>query len=191
MTKENRANLIFACLFIAVIIPGAVMLVKKQMKPGSTPVGGRDVVHRQTAYMDPLPLPGFERQVPPGVRKWVGAIASTQPTTQPVISHSRTFEVTSLEKTATGWDAMIVIWNTRVALPNALTSTIRVDDKDLPGELTDSRRVDLPREVDQELRDVGFVNPPDHVLVARFHYPGATARPSSITLLGEPAELRE
>jgi hypothetical protein len=190
MKRETRANLIFIVLLVAATVPGGIMLVKKKLKAGANSGGMMmsDAVRRETAYMDPLPLPGFIRHVPPKTIAWVGQLADVAPHQEPILSERRTFEVAKIVQASQGWDATVLIWNTRPLDNQEPNSVLIVNGQDVAGELLESKQLSLPREIDNELRDMGFINPPKQIVLAKFHYPTGET-PSALSLLGESARI--
>ena len=77
MTRETRANLVFLALFLAVCLPGAVILFKKKMQPGAVPLGMPDFVRRRLPYLVPLPTPDDQviRVIPPQTGAWVSELS--------------------------------------------------------------------------------------------------------------------
>src|SRR5688572_33317835 len=74
MTRETRSNLIFLGIFLAISLPGAVILVKKKMRPGAAPapLSRPDPVRRQLPYMAPqVTSDKVVRYVPPMTRQWL------------------------------------------------------------------------------------------------------------------------
>jgi hypothetical protein len=83
MKKETRNNLIFITILLALILPGAVILVKKKMQPGERPIGAPDPVRKTTGYMDPYPAETVPRLAPPLTLQWVAGLAVEPPSTPP------------------------------------------------------------------------------------------------------------
>src|SRR4051794_33309752 len=108
MKRETRANVIFLSLFLAVSLPGAVILFKKKMQPGAVPLGMPDFVRRRLPYMAPQVTPDDQviRVIPPLTGTWVAdlcrerAAGAVQPRNGPlpVTSSDRVVQVTGLKE---------------------------------------------------------------------------------------------
>ncbi len=76
MKPETRANLLFLILFLAISVPGAVILVKKKMQAGAAPMSMPDAVLRRLPYMSPLQTPAeVKRFVPARTGEWIATLA--------------------------------------------------------------------------------------------------------------------
>ena len=106
MKRETRANLLFLALFLAVSLPGAVILFKKKLDPNASRMGMPEFVRRRLPYMAPLATPDSEvmRVIPPLTGAWVeelnreqgGGAAVFMNGRSPVTSDDRILQVTGI-----------------------------------------------------------------------------------------------
>src|SRR6059058_3584016 len=72
MSRETRANLIFLVVFLAISLPGAVLLVKKKAEPGAPAMSMPDYVRQRLPYMAPQrTADSVIRVVPELTGEWV------------------------------------------------------------------------------------------------------------------------
>src|SRR5258705_13319164 len=72
MKRETRANLIFLTAFLALTLPGAVILFKKKLDPRAPAMIMPDYVRRRLPYMAPQLIPEqVVRFVPDLTGQWV------------------------------------------------------------------------------------------------------------------------
>src|SRR6184192_356162 len=79
MKRETRANLIFLSVFLAISLPGAVILFKKKLDPRAPPMFMPDYVKRRLPYMAPQRTPADQvvRFVPDLTGQWVDQLNQT------------------------------------------------------------------------------------------------------------------
>lgn len=76
MNRETRANLILIVVVLAVLIPGAVIVVRKKYDPAIKPMGRPDGVRRHMVFIDPTPAPpGMRRMMPAVTAAWVNDLS--------------------------------------------------------------------------------------------------------------------
>src|ERR1043165_6278319 len=73
MKRETRANLLFLCIFLAISLPGAVILFKKKMDSSAPPMWMAEGIRPRLPYMAPEVTPGVEvtRVIPDKTWRWV------------------------------------------------------------------------------------------------------------------------
>src|SRR5689334_12049865 len=75
--RELRANLLFLFGFLALSLPGMILLAKKKMDPAAPPMYFPDPVKRRLPYITPLSVPDeVKRYVPERTGQWVAQITS-------------------------------------------------------------------------------------------------------------------
>ncbi|MEL7239601.1 MAG: hypothetical protein AAGK78_12140, partial [Planctomycetota bacterium] len=114
MTKEVRNNVIFFALFMAISLPGAVMLFKKKLDPEAAPMYLPKPTPNEAAYMHPIEVPTrVARVMPAGVEAWTDGLTATyfaqlQPNLDalPPMSERRVVEVLAASENEVG----LLIW---------------------------------------------------------------------------------
>jgi hypothetical protein len=196
MTRETRANLIFLAIFLAVSIPGAVILVKKKMQPGSAPMGMPDFVRRRLPYMVPLATPDDQviRVIPPQTGAWVGdlirrrAAGAAEPRQGrlPVTSADRRVQVTGLKEEGGRTLLYLLAWEGGYGVDVAkyrVAATAGAGER-FDGRVIKAESIAVPEAVKQELMSGGYVKPPANVtwIEVAFDVPIAGKRPLSVRL---------
>jgi hypothetical protein len=196
MTRETRANLIFLGIFLAVSIPGAVILVKKKMQPGSAPMGMPDFVRRRLPYMVPLATPDDRvvRVIPPRTGAWVGdlirerAAGAAEPRQGrlPVTSTDRVVQGTGLKEAGGRKLLYLLAWEGGYGVDLAkyhIVATAGAGER-FDGRVVKAESIAVPEAVKQELMSGGYVKPPANVtwVEVAFDAPIAGKRPLSVRL---------
>lgn len=181
MARETRINLIFLAVLLALLAPGALILVRKKMQPGAKPILGEPDVRRESVpYMLTWPQPpGMKRSVPPRTAAWVRETArslgvpSAGPATRPagdgqaevVVSRQRWFELLGAAPSGDGtMRAWLLAWEPP---PGVVGPTMAVAAESggqrRDGRVVSSQAVPLPPEVRKELQEAGYIRPPPAV----------------------------
>jgi hypothetical protein len=180
MTRETRFNLIFLAIFLAVSLPGAVILVKKKMRPGATPapLSRPDPVRRELPYMAPqVTSDRVTRYVPPVARQWLSEIDRSRGGSgefllrdrQPVMSDDRSLQVLN----ATDSTVTLILWE------SIKEPIVKVDSQIVERE---THRAEIPPAVRSELQDGGFVDPPNSIVWLRAPLPASVTRSKAIQI---------
>src|SRR5438067_8975063 len=152
MTRETRANLIFLAIFLAISLPGAVMLVKKKTEPGAPPMAMPDYVRQRLPYMAPQRTgDSVIRVVPELTGQWVEATNREQgggPAVLmnghvPLISDDRAVQVVSLSKA----HVFLLIWDENSAVQNVWA---QANSKRTDGQVQASHILLVPEAVRKE-----------------------------------------
>lgn len=159
MTSETRVNLIALAVIVAVMMPGAVILFQKKMRPGARAILGQpDPVRRVVPYMEPLETPVHERVVPPATWAWVEGLARQfgveRPLvegTRPVMSERRLVQVLDANPTR----AVLLVWK------GVNAASLRAE----PGKIQGVAEQVVPAEVRKELQEAGYIDPAKKVAV--------------------------
>jgi hypothetical protein len=193
MKRETRANLIFLGLFLAVSLPGAVILFKKKMQPGAVPLGMPDFVRRRLPYMAPMMTPDDQviRVVPTLTGAWVDglcrgrAAGAMRPRNGalPVTSSDRVVEVTGLKEQGGRTTLFLLAWEGGYGVEAAryrLVATAGGERVD--GRVVRAESIPLPEAVKKELMEAGYVKPPARVtwVEGTFDAPLSGERPLSV-----------
>lgn len=185
MTRETRMNLWFLVVFLAIAMPGAVMLFKKKLDPEARPMFMPDAVRRELVYMDPMPAPAsVKRVVPEKTRRWVEDLARERGVAQvlmregvPVMSEGRLFQVISLDQ-ANGRVSLLV-WN-----------GAGEGDFELRGGVVERvERIATPEPIMREIQVKGYPKPPSNVVWIDAKHPLNTPQ-TPLVLSGRGAGAR-
>jgi hypothetical protein len=177
-------------ILIALIAPGAYILLSKKLRGTSEPNYMPDPRHTTAAFNQPLPVPpGLPRVEPPEVRLWVSNLLQDRIHPKAAIPRdaerspimSDTFRtqflqwVPATEKSATVW---LMVWDDRASI-TASQPTIQIYQ---PAAATASSRnvsqIDVTQTVRDALQRVGYVNPPTRVWLIEANYESTPTAPS-------------
>jgi hypothetical protein len=187
MTRETKSNLIFLVIFLALSLPGAVILVKKKMLPGASPapLSRPDPVRRQLPYMAPqVTSDKVVRYVPPMTRQWLIEVDRSRGGTgeflvrerQPPLSVDRTVQV--LNVNVTDSSVSLIIWNDVRDVRDVIDVNVEIDSR--RAKHIDFHAIDVPPEIRRELQDGGFVTPPRRIVWGRATASGPFTKGKSI-----------
>lgn len=173
MNRESRANLIFLALFLAISIPGLILLVRKKMDPLARPMWIPDGRRNSVVYIDPIDAPPTMRRIAPAITSmWLSdearerfgfaGIATTVDdagVTMPVVSSNRYFQLLGVKPQADRTEVVLAFWN----LPRGdgpISLRISTGATALPVKLTESP---VPAAVKRDLQDSGMPRPPQRL----------------------------
>ena len=165
MTRETRANLIFLAIFLAISLPGAVLLVKKRSEPGAPAMSMPDYVRQRLPYMaSQRTSDTVIRVVPELTGRWVetinrelgGGPAVLMNGHVPLISDDRAVQVVSISKDA----VFLFVWDEDATVGKvwAESSGTRID-----GPVALTQKLSVPEPVRKELMYAGVIKPPSQV----------------------------
>ena len=161
MTRETRFNLIFIAVLLAVSLPGAVILARKKMEPGARQMGEPDPVRRSIPYMDPAPVPSIMARIsPPKTAQWVKQIGRTIGG-EPQPSQARQYEVLEITQDGGVLGAVLLSWQHETGATYQAAVGGRMTRVEI------MREVQVPAEIQEELRRAGYIRPPAEVAVLR------------------------
>jgi hypothetical protein len=187
MTRETRSNLVFLAIFLAISLPGAVILVKKKMQPGAAPaaLSRPDPVRRQLPYMAPqVTSDKVVRYVPPTTRQWLIEVDRSRGGTGeflvrdrlPPLSVDRTVQVLNVNLTDSSMS--LILWEDVRDVRDVLDVNVEIDSR--RAKHIDIHAIDVPPEIRSELQDGGFVTPPKRLVWLRATASGPLAKGKSI-----------
>lgn len=165
MTKELRNNLLFLGLFLAISVPGAVMLFIKKLDPEAKPMYLPAVAPHQAAYMHPISVAQrIDRIVPAGIAGWTDGLRQSYfPGAErlhrngpPIMSEGHYLELLAVTEDHIGF----VLWADTVA-PAGQDVTL-LGKEQVPAELVES------------MKDAGYPVPPVAVSVLSVPRDGRT-----------------
>ena len=206
MRRETRINFWFLVVFVAVSLPGAVILFRKKLDPTAHRLDQPDPVLNRLPYMVPPPAPpGVRWVVPDLTQRWVAELAGPGgplsaappgPQWEPVISGDHLLQVLRADREADSMRLSLLVWDGGIE-PRAAAFTVTVDGGgggggDAGAKVQSAERVALPHDVRRELVVMGFVRPPEQVvrvdMTCGTLAPGAAHR-VELSYHGPPAPL--
>jgi hypothetical protein len=176
--RETRINLLFLALFLAISLPGAVILFKKKLDPGAARMDQPDAIVGQLPYMAPVPAPpGIKWIVPPRTRLWLAGLnrgfghgdnllsATDDPQRwQPVISGDHLIQVVSVSHSGAGVRPSVLVWDPSLESEAPDYSfTANVDGQSVPARIQSCQPVTVPDEIKRELMSLNLIRPPAKV----------------------------
>jgi hypothetical protein len=175
MRRETRVNLIFLAVFLAISLPGAVILVRKKLQPGAPRMDQPDVIVTRLPYMTPLPQPpGVKWIVPDQTRAWLeqvtkdrtgkaGVLSAAPPGPQwePVISQDHLIQVMAVWPEGSSTRLSLLVWNGQI---EALIPRFMVTIDGASARVVGVHEIPLPENVRRELVKLDYVRPPARVI---------------------------
>lgn len=183
MSRESRANLIFLAIFLAIALPGAIVLVRKKLDPAAAPMGGPPTVKDRLVYFDPLESPpGFKRLVPTITANWVGDLARDRFGTtavprrvdadgqsSPILSENRLVQLVGVQSSSSTQRIALLVWNVpREGGDVTIAIDAATGEKTVPVGAIATESIPLPPQIIKDLHGSGLATPPQRVLLAEF-----------------------
>jgi hypothetical protein len=182
MTRETRLNLIFLAVILAILTPGAVMLFRKKLQPTLKPMAMPEAVQREVAYMSPLKTPpGKTRVEPPQTARWMEGIVRerigdvremasagrqilrpTDPDGLPLMSDRKSFQLVAAESLESEVRLWLLLWDYDPAREE--TWSVKLADTEQKFRIIDTRPIEVPAIVREELGENGITRPPHEVV---------------------------
>lgn len=192
MKTETRANLIFIIIFLAVALPGAVILFIKKLDPAAAPMYLPDPIHQRLPYMAPQWTPDeVVRVIPPVTGTWVEQLTGEQGAGSgvmlherlPLISEDRMVQVTAIKYTPARLTVYAILWDGEDGLDAAGYQTaISSAGTAIPGHVVAVRKISMPDGVRKELMNGGYVAPRQWVAWLELQFDQPMPEPSSFAL---------
>lgn len=125
MKRDTRINIWFLAIFLAICLPGAVILFRKKLNPNARPIFMSDEMEHRLPYMAPGPTPpGRVRVVPPGAwaflqklvsqktgEKQVASESAANGEPTPILSQDRQLQVVAVRKNGEKTIVDLVSWD--------------------------------------------------------------------------------
>ena len=182
MTRETRLNLIFLAVILAILTPGAVILFRKKLEPTLKPMAMPHAVQREQAYVSPLATPpGMKRVEPPQTARWVEGVVRERIGEQraleesgrkilrpvdadglPLMSDKKTFQLVAAEPLESEVRLWLLLWDHDPAREE--TWSVKLAESEEKFRIIDTRPIEVPDIVRQELGETGVTRPPHEVV---------------------------
>ena len=205
MRRETRVNLIFLAVFLAISLPGAVILVRKKLQPGAPRMDQPDVIVTRLPYMTPLPQPpGVKWIVPDQMRAWLeevirertgkaGMLSAAPPGAAVGAGHfarpSHTGD-TAASKESASTRLSLLIWTGQI---DASIARYAVTIDGAPARVIGVHEIPVPENVRRELVRLDYVRPPTRVIWLDAESAQSSNDPTSanvtLSYTGPPAPL--
>lgn len=159
----------FLAVFLAISLPGGVILFKKKLDPAVPPMYLPEATRKSLPYMAPADAPDLKRYVPDELGGWVRGLAKEHGYESvlsregmPVISQQRRWQVIGMKPTDQGTRVDLLLWD---ALPAEGELSVRgvQGKKSFSGQIDGRDRVSIPEAVRKELIYGGYPKPPKEV----------------------------
>jgi len=168
MERETRLNLIFLAVFLAISLPGAVILFKKKLDPNAAPMYLPDPVRQRLPYMAPQWTPDeVVRVIPQQTGQWVEQITREQGGGNeillrerlPILSADRLIQVAAIKSTPTTQTFYLIAWDNFGTDARHYDASLIVAGQKHTGKIRAIRNIPMPQPVHQELLTAGYVKP--------------------------------
>ncbi len=177
MTREARANLIFAIILVALITPGFIILMRKKLSGPSDPNYLPTALPHAAAYMQPPPVPPSVPRVEPAeVRQWLTTllhdrVSPTASVTRgrdgsgPAISdHFRTQLILNESNTAAEpLKLHLIVWDKNFTADGLKIIVSDGKRQLLLGLDAPPDWIDVPKDIRHVLQRVGYIDPPTRI----------------------------
>lgn len=186
MSKETRLNLIFLTLFLALTLPGAVILFKKKLDPSAPKMFEPDAVATRVPYMATQGVPpGTKYVVPPVTEAWVQGLvhdraAGADPlsTGTPILTDDRRYQAVATSRGPTEQTLYLIAWDADAV--GGLTATTLSPN----GVIASATEIPVPGPIRQELKNYGLNHGSPRIgwIVARLTPPATQPASTTLTL---------
>jgi hypothetical protein len=192
VTKETRVNLWFLAIFLAITLPGGVILFKKKLDPASPLMYMPDRPRQRVPYNSPEEAGDLKRYVPEKTGKWVTDLAKGHGYASvlsrdglPVMLGGRRWQLIGVREEDQGTRADLLLWDREQ--PNSAVEWSATEGSGaVSGRAESSAPMDVPEAVRKELGYGGFPKPPREVTWVSVMFPGLTSAHSDTRI-----ELRQ
>lgn len=194
MRRDTRANLLFLTLFLAISLPGLVVLFKKKLDPNAPPMYLPDPVKTRLPYMAPFDVPSaVTRVIPEETGRWVASLTAARAGQtdvllhghDPVMSENRAVQLAAIKEEADRTTLSLLAWSPDYpADAGRYRVSAECDSKTIPGKVVRADAIDVPAPVRHELIYAGYAKPPATVvwLTVTLGAPTAGMRPLTVVL---------
>ena len=193
MRRETRVNLIFLTVFLAISLPGALILVHKKLQPGAPRMDQPDPIVTRLPYMTPLPAPpGVKWIVPDQAQAWLQQLTKDRtgspqvlssappgPQWEPVISEDHLVQVIAATSVGDATRVVVLLWKGDL---DSSPPHYHVTIDSTPAQVIGVSEIELPPEVRRELVRLDYVRPPQRVIWLETSSPRKLASGTTATL---------
>lgn len=169
MKRETKLNLIFLAAFLAVSLPGAVILFIRKLDPNAAPMYLPDPVRHRLPYMAPQWTPDEEvtRVIPPQTGQWLEDLNRQQGNAEPillreqipVISTDRLIQVVKAKIKDSKLIVQLIAWDSYGVDAGQYDASLRSASDIEKGKVKSARNIAMPDPVRKELMKGGYVMP--------------------------------
>jgi hypothetical protein len=204
VTREQRANFIFACALAVLIAPGFFLLMRKKLTGSDRPNFLPEPVPHQVAYIQPDPVPpNLPRVEPTEVKQWVDTLIRERGIKPlrgtggtPILSNDHRVQMLGEKAAGAAMQIALLLWKDS-PLGNDEPELTASDDT--PAAVVANTPIDVPTPIRHALQEAGYVNPPTRVWLIersfasvprsqlRLRYPSGTLPVQTIRLMRDEA----
>jgi hypothetical protein len=192
MKRETKLNLIFLTVFLAVSLPGAVILFIRKLDPNAAPMYLPDPVRHRLPYMAPQWTPDEEvtRVIPPQTGEWLEEINRQQGNTEPilmrdrlpVISTDRLIQVAGTKTIDSKFIVHLIAWDSYGVDAGQYDASLRIAGAVEKGAVKSARNIAMPDPVRKELMNGGYVKPRHWITWIELEFPAPPANQQALVL---------
>lgn len=183
VTKETRANVVFLTIFLAIALPGGVILFKKKLDPAVPPMYMPDRPRVSLPYNSPEEAPDLKRYVPERTGEWVTDVARehgyadvrTGDDGLPVVLDQRQWQLIGVRPEGTGMRADFLVWE-KVGADSGVGVSAVGKEGELEGRVEPAEPMAIPEPVRKELVYAGYPKPPKEATWVTVFFPGLTSQ---------------
>jgi len=177
--RDTRINIWFLAIFLAICLPGAVILFRKKLNPNARPIFMSDEMEHRLPYMAPGPTPpGRVRVVPPGTwaflqklvsqktgEKQVASESAANGEPTPILSDDRQLQVVAVRKNGDKAIVDLVSWDDGSSEEAAkYSASIEIGGHSEEAKVTAVEAVPLDEPVRRDLMNYGEIMPPKRII---------------------------
>ncbi len=177
--RDTRVNIWFLAIFLAVCLPGAVILFRKKLNPNARPIFMSDEMEHRLPYMAPGPTPpGRVRVVPPGTwaflqklvsqktgEKQVASESAANGEPTPILSEDRQLQVVAIRKNGDKAIVDLVSWDPAASEETVkYSASLEVDGRSNEARIAKVEAVPLDESVRRDLMNFGEIMPPKRII---------------------------
>jgi len=176
---DTRINIWFLAIFLAICLPGAVILFRKKLNPNARPIFMSDEMEHRLPYMAPGPTPpGRVRVVPPGTwaflqklvsqktgEKQVASESAANGEPTPILSKDRQLQVVAVRKSGDKAIVDLVSWDGGSSEGAAkYSASVEAGNHSEEAKVTAVEAVPLDESVRRDLMNFGEIIPPKRIV---------------------------
>jgi len=195
--RDTRINIWFLAIFLAVCLPGAVILFRKKLNPNARPIFMSDEMEHRLPYMAPGPTPpGRVRVVPPGTwaflqklvsqktgEKQVASESAANGEPTPILSEDRQLQVVAIRKGSGKAIVDLVSWDGGSSEEAAkYSASIEIGGHTEEAMVTAVEAVPLDESVRRDLMNFGEIIPPKRIVWIEVEMEFPKERAGEVTL---------
>lgn len=179
----------FLAVFLAISLPGGVILFMKKLDPKAPSMYMPDTVRRSLPYNAPEDATDLKRYVPEQTGKWVEGVAKEHgyPSVLsrgglPVMSERRRWQVVGVRRAGNATEVGLLSWEEAGQAGGPLNVRVGRGGDAIEGQVRGQQVIAIPEVVRKELVYGGYPKPPKEVTWVPVVLPGSGDSPAVVRL---------